>query len=274
MADNTTIATNNVVLYKLNLNRKPEAQELPVISVKQYDTGRGLRMYLFEGEKSYKTDNSTFHLRIRKPDGTVWMDECKIIEDSSHDGTTVYVRLDGQALMSAGRAYADLLEMKGGKPVVSLPPEPTTEENNTEPWSEEDGDETNIYYDVSTIPFIIVIIPSPNTKPDKQFSSDAFPYLLRYLHKARRAENVLENFDAEVHFVAQESPSVDVVPSDTSTILKFYLPIVGKPFVSQPSSQGEGGGTLVWPNASGGCDCELAATSNDDRLILDITHGE
>lgn len=310
MADNTNLS-NNVIQYHIDLNRNPDVQpQLQVFKVKQYDTGRSLYIHLFEGStetrdewNAYITTGtiSSFHLRLRKPDGKVWMQKCKIL-DTLDKETVVYVKLDGQALMSPGRAYADLLEIRTYIPnkdeesqgqeqqlqqdsytktvefkatgvaivddSVESPPLTFTDASGTYEIKSTDN---RIIYDISTTPFILDIVPSPNVHPEKQFSSDAFPYLLEYLHSAKLAESYIENLQASASAVSVDQDATATLIHDEETnvsTIHFEIPCQSKPSVSD-------NGTLVWPNVTGGsCNCELEATSSGDRLTLDIAHGE
>ena len=250
MVDNIVIFDANVIPLRFNLDRNVEYGLPPVKLVKEDDTGRALVMHLFNNGAPYQTtkEKSTFYLRVRKPDKKVWMQECIIYNDTINieNETVVYVKLDGQALVCFGRAYCDLLEVR-------------TDERYP-----------NTDYAISTIPFILDIVPSPDAHYSEQLSSDDFPYLLNFISKAARAENIINGMSGEVHLISvNEEATVDFNADDDNKFhLTFNLPIQSKPSVSS-------GGTLVWPNVSGGsCDCELGATSSGDKLTLDITHGE
>lgn len=121
-----------------------------VVDAKQGDVNsRVLHVtYTQNGAPYLVNTNNSVALRFRKPDGHVALNDATI----NYDGT-VTVTFTYQCLVVSGRGYADLVEFNSSGQVLS------------------------------TVSFIVNIMPQPNWSADDALSSDEFLYLKSFLDR-------------------------------------------------------------------------------------------
>ena len=118
-------------------------QAYTVVGAKQGDSERrGVHVYFTASGEQYQINqNNSVALRVRKPDGHIVFNDASVQPDGS-----VIAMFSYQTLISAGRAYADLIEFGA------------------------DGKT------ISTVSFILNIMSSPDIRASDILSSDEFLY--------------------------------------------------------------------------------------------------
>ena len=96
----------------------------PIISAKQGDTARYIRVKLTKDNIPYDIDSThSFYFRMRKPDGYGVISPAQVVtREATRSGpaeSAISVQLSSQALAVAGRGYADLVEYDNENNVVS-----------------------------------------------------------------------------------------------------------------------------------------------------------
>lgn len=133
------------ITLDLNANSAP-----PIVYAKQSDTeSRQILVHFTQDDAEYLVNkNNSVALRVRKPDGKQIMDYAAI----NNDGT-VTVTLTQQCLAAAGRAYADLAEFNSQGQILS------------------------------TAPFVLNVVASPDVMGSEAISSDEFGYLASFIEQ-------------------------------------------------------------------------------------------
>lgn len=133
------------ITLDLNANSAP-----PIVYAKQSDTeSRQILVHFTQDDAEYLVNkNNSVALRVRKPDGKQIMDYAVINDDG-----TVTVTLTQQCLAAAGRAYADLAEFNSEGKILS------------------------------TVPFILNIVASPDVMGSEAISSNEFGYLASFIEQ-------------------------------------------------------------------------------------------
>lgn len=133
------------ITLDLNANSAP-----PIVYAKQTDTeSRQLLVHFTQDDAEYLVNhNNSVALRIQKPDGKQIMNYAII----NNDGT-VTVTLTQQCLAVAGRAYADLAEFNSQGQILS------------------------------TAPFVLNVVASPDVMGSEAISSNEFSYLASFIEQ-------------------------------------------------------------------------------------------